>query len=155
VRFGISDRSELRIVVPNYLESLTGLASASGFGDVAVGMKQQLGRLPGEFDLSVIIALSIPTGADRISSHGYDPFIKFPWSKTICRRSGGRCRSCSAEALPCRKGSATASKRCCAKALKTWCSFPGENPLKWNESSFSMRMRLMRSPVTEAALESM
>ena len=44
VRFGISDRSELRIVAPNYLESLTGLASAFGFGDVAMGMKQQLGQ---------------------------------------------------------------------------------------------------------------
>ena len=83
VRFGVSDRSELRIVVPNYLESLTGPASASGFGDVAVGMKQQFGPLPGEFDLSVIVALSLPTGADRISSHGYDPFIKFPWSKDL------------------------------------------------------------------------
>ena len=82
VRFGIYDRTEVRIVVPNYFESLTGPAP-SGLGDVALGMKQQLGPLPGGFDLSVIVALSIPTGADRISSHGYDPFIKFPWSKDL------------------------------------------------------------------------
>ena len=83
MRFGISDRSELRIVIPNYLESLTGPVSASGFFDVVPGMKHQFRPLSGEFDLSVIVALSIPAGADRISSHGYDPFIKFPWSKDL------------------------------------------------------------------------
>jgi len=54
VRFGVSDRTELRIVVPNYLDGLTGPTTASGFGDVAVGVKQQLGPLPAGFDLSVI-----------------------------------------------------------------------------------------------------
>jgi hypothetical protein len=82
-RFGISDRTELRFVVPNYLGGLTGAPSGSGFGDVAVGMKQQLGPLPGDVDLSVILALSLPTGAAQVSSHGYDPFIKFPWSKEL------------------------------------------------------------------------
>jgi len=37
VRFGVSDRTELRIVVPNYLDDLSGRASASGFGDVVIG----------------------------------------------------------------------------------------------------------------------
>jgi hypothetical protein len=83
VRFGISDRTELRVVVPNYLDGITGRISASGFGDLAVGMKQQLGPLPGGVDLSVIVALSLPTGADRVSSHGFDPFVKFPWSKDL------------------------------------------------------------------------
>ena len=83
VRFGVSDRTELRIVVPNYLAGLSGPTAVSGFGDVAVGMKQQLGPLPGDFDLSVIAAVSLPTGADRVSSHGFDPFVKFPWSKDL------------------------------------------------------------------------
>jgi hypothetical protein len=83
VRLGLSDRTELRIVVPNYLEGLNARAPATGFGDVAIGMKQQLGPLPGDVDLSVIVALSFPTGADRISSHGFDPFIKFPWSEDL------------------------------------------------------------------------
>jgi hypothetical protein len=39
--------------------------------------------LPGGFDLAVIIAVSLPTGAGEVSSHGYDPFIKFPWSKEL------------------------------------------------------------------------
>jgi len=83
LRFGVFDRTELRIVVPNYVAGLTGPTSASGFGDVAVGVKQQLGPLRGGFDLSVIVALSLPTGADRISSHGFDPFVRFPWSKGL------------------------------------------------------------------------
>lgn len=85
VRFGLSNRSELRVVVPNYLVDLSGRPSSSGFGDIALGAKQQLGPLPGQFDLSVIVALSLPTGAERISSHGFDPFIKFPWSKEIAK----------------------------------------------------------------------
>jgi hypothetical protein len=31
----------------------------------------------------VILAVSLAIGADRISSHGYDPFIKLPWSKEL------------------------------------------------------------------------
>jgi hypothetical protein len=83
VRFGVLDRTELRVVVPNYIAGLTGPTSSSGFGDVAVGVKQQLGPQLGDVDLSVIIAISLPTGADRITSHGFDPFIKFPWSKDL------------------------------------------------------------------------
>src|SRR5215472_7817642 len=84
VRFGLSTRTELRLVIPNYLEDITG-AGSSGFSDIAVGLKQQLGPLRGGFDVSVIAALSLPTGAKGISSHGFDPFIKFPWSKNLVK----------------------------------------------------------------------
>jgi hypothetical protein len=46
-------------------------------------MKEQLGPLPKGFDLSVILAVSLPVGASGVSSHGYDPFIKLPWSKEV------------------------------------------------------------------------
>lgn len=82
IRLGVSSRTEIRFVVPNYLGSISG-PGATGFGDMALGMKQQLGPLPGGFDLSVIVAVSFPTGATRVSSHGYDPFLKFPWSKEL------------------------------------------------------------------------
>ena len=82
MRFGLSTRTEFRIVVPNYLGGISG-QNSTGFGDMALGMKQQLGPLPGGFDLSVIVTVSLPTGARRVSSHGYDPFIKFPWSKEL------------------------------------------------------------------------
>jgi hypothetical protein len=81
VRLGILARTEFRFVVPNYL-FCSGLASG-GFGDLAIGMKQQFGPLPGGIDLSVIAAVSLPTGARGLSSRGYDPFVKFPWSKDL------------------------------------------------------------------------
>jgi hypothetical protein len=83
LRIGLADRTELRVVVPNFLAGLARTGGATGFGDMALGMKQQLGPLAGDIDLSVIVALSLPTGANRISSHGYDPFVKFPWSKDV------------------------------------------------------------------------
>jgi len=83
IRLGISTRAELRIVAPNYLAGSSENGKASGFGDTALGFKQQLGPLPGDVGLSVIIALSLPTGARSVSSHGFDPFIKFPWLKEL------------------------------------------------------------------------
>jgi hypothetical protein len=83
IRYGIFSRTEFRIVVPNYLGGISGADSAIGFGDMALGFKRQLGPLPGEFALSVIAAVSLPTGAAQISSHGFDPFIKFPWSRDL------------------------------------------------------------------------
>jgi hypothetical protein len=81
LRLGILAKTEFRFVVPNYLDG--GSGAASGFGDLAIGMKQQLGPLPGGIDLSVIAAVSLPAGARGMSSGGYDPFVKFPWSKDL------------------------------------------------------------------------
>ena len=84
VRVGLTTRAEFRLVVPNYLGAVA-RHGVTGFGDIATGVKQQIGPLPGGIDLSVIIAVSLPTGARLVSSHGYDPFIKFPWSKELKR----------------------------------------------------------------------
>jgi hypothetical protein len=83
VRYGLAPRTELRIVVPNYLRSLSGQQLGTGFDDIALGIKQQIGPLRGGFELSVIAGTTLPTGASRISSHGYDPFVKFPWAKEL------------------------------------------------------------------------
>ena len=85
IRLGVASRTELRIVTPNYIGALSSGRLAAGFGDIALGFKQQLGPLPQDFELSVIVAVSLPTGASRISSHGFDPFLKFPWSKELKR----------------------------------------------------------------------
>jgi hypothetical protein len=83
IRFGILNKTELRLVVPDYLDSISGTGTHSGFGDLALGLKQQLGPLPGDVELAVIIAVSFPTGQSGVTSGGYDPFIKFPWSKEL------------------------------------------------------------------------
>ena len=80
VRFGLLKRTELRLAVPDYFDTVGG--SPSGFGDSAVGVKQQLGPIH-SLNLSVIFFLSLPTGAQSISSHGYDPGLQFPWSRSL------------------------------------------------------------------------
>ncbi len=78
LRLGVGSRTELRLAVPNYFYGVEGRAPASGFEDVALGVKEQLGPLLDGFELSAIGGLSLPTGAPRISSHGVDPFLKLP-----------------------------------------------------------------------------
>ena len=82
-RLGVWSRTEFRIELPNYLGSLGGRGNASGFADMSVGAKYQIGPLPGAIDLAVIAGVSFPTGSRGISSHGFDPFVKFPWSREL------------------------------------------------------------------------
>ncbi len=79
LRFGVLSKTELRLTVPDYFEPAHG---TTGFGDLAVGVKQQLGPVSG-FDVSVVVSLSVPTGARAISSHGYDPSVQVPWSRAL------------------------------------------------------------------------
>jgi len=80
LRFGVASSTELRLMVPDYFGQV---GMSSGFGDLTVGMKQQLGPTPGGFDVSVVLSLSLPTGAHVISSDGYDPSVQLPWSRAL------------------------------------------------------------------------
>ena len=83
VRFGLAKTTELRFIVPDYFHNLTsGGGVGSGFGDVAIGAKQQLGPTHG-IDVSVIAFLSLPTGTNGVSSGGYDPGLQVPWSRML------------------------------------------------------------------------
>ena len=82
LRYGLLRKTELRFLVPDYYQNVSGTAAPSGFGDLALGVKQQIGPLHG-FDLSAIFFLSFPGGANGISSHGYDPGLQFPWSHKL------------------------------------------------------------------------
>lgn len=79
LRFGVASKTELRLIAPDYFDQ-TGVTS--GFGDLAAGVKQQLGPVAG-FDVSLVLMLSLPTGATAFSSHGYDPFVQLPWSRSL------------------------------------------------------------------------
>jgi hypothetical protein len=84
LRFGVASNTELRFSAPDYYYDLpTGAGAVSGFGDLTIGMKRQLGPTPGGFDVSVITFLSFPTGARAVSSHGYDPGLQLPWSRKL------------------------------------------------------------------------
>jgi len=77
LRFGVAEKTELRLSAPDYFGN-----TPSGFGDMTIGVKQQLGPVK-QFDVSVILFLSLPTGAAALSSHGYDPGLQVPWSRSL------------------------------------------------------------------------
>ena len=81
LRLGVAHCTEVLADVPMYFYSLNGRAS-SGFSDLVVSIKREL-PVPLGFHLSVTGGLGFPTGASNISSHGYDPYIQFPWSRRI------------------------------------------------------------------------
>jgi Putative MetA-pathway of phenol degradation len=84
VRFGLAKTTELRLYVPDYYYDITaGGGQGSGFGDLAIGMKQQLGPTRGGFDVSLTAFLSFPTGAASVSSGGYDPGLQLAWSRGL------------------------------------------------------------------------
>lgn len=85
-RFGLTSNTELRFSAPDYFQNFNvGSAFGFGWGDLSLGVKQQLIATPGGFDASLVVALSFPTGASHISSHGYDPLLQLPWSHPICK----------------------------------------------------------------------
>jgi hypothetical protein len=85
VRFGIARKTELRLGAPNYFYNYdTGSGFTNGFGDMSVGFKQQLGPVA-KFDVSLIPMVSLPSGANLISSHGYDPMVQLPWSRGLSK----------------------------------------------------------------------
>jgi len=83
VRFGVATRTELRFTAPNYYYDLNAGGRGSGFGDLGIGVKEQLGPTPGGFDVSATLFLSFPTGADTVSSDGYDPGLQVAWSRGL------------------------------------------------------------------------
>jgi Putative MetA-pathway of phenol degradation len=86
IRLGIANKTELRLGVPDYFFNAdTTSGFATGFGDLSLGFKQQLGPTRGGFDISLIPSVSLPTGANAISSHGYDPTIQLPWSHSLSK----------------------------------------------------------------------
>jgi len=81
VRIRVAGKTELRFGVPNYFHNGD---TGNGFGDMDLGLKQQLGPVRG-FDVSLIPWLSLPPGADLISSHGYDAALQLPWSRSLSK----------------------------------------------------------------------
>jgi hypothetical protein len=76
IRIDVGPSTEVRFTAPDYYQG-------SGFGDFAVGVKQQLLNGAGGFQVSAVVSLSFPTGANAVSSHGYDPSFQLPWSRAL------------------------------------------------------------------------
>jgi hypothetical protein len=84
-RFGLTSKMELRFTAPDYFHNFSAGGAGSGFGDLSLGVKQQLFATSGGFDASLVVSLSFPTGAQPLSSHGYDPSFQVPWSHPISK----------------------------------------------------------------------
>jgi len=85
IRLGVARKTELRYMVPDYYWNLaTASGAATGLGDMSVGFKRQLGPAK-SFDVSIVPSISFPTGANAISSHGYDPAVQVPWSRGLSK----------------------------------------------------------------------
>jgi hypothetical protein len=85
VRVGLLGRTEFRLTPPNYVGQFSGSQHSSALAEPSVGLKEQLGPLPGGFDLSVIVGSNLPIGADKQNGHGFSPFVKFPWSRELTK----------------------------------------------------------------------
>jgi len=81
LRLGVAHCTEFLIDLPGYFGSLNG-PQPSGFSDVVVSFKRQL-NVPFGFDLSTTVGSGFPSGAARISGRGYQPYIQFPWSRSL------------------------------------------------------------------------
>jgi hypothetical protein len=78
LRYGVTSSTEVRLTAPDYFNGLV-----SGFGDLQLGVKQQLTNGIAGFQVAAVVSLSLPTGAKDISSHGYDPSFQVPWSRKL------------------------------------------------------------------------
>lgn len=86
IRFGIAGRTEFRLMTPNYFHhDETAAGFVDGAGDMTLGLKKQLGPVRG-FDVSLLPSVSLPTGSNSISSHGYDAGVQLPWSRSITNK---------------------------------------------------------------------
>jgi hypothetical protein len=70
LRLGVGQDTELRLALPSRFE---------GF---SLGLKRQFGPVRG-FDVSLIVAVSLPVGSTAQYSHRVDPFLKIPWSREV------------------------------------------------------------------------
>src|SRR4051812_17789722 len=82
LRLGVFGCTELVLDLPTWFGAVSG-RGASGFTNLAPGVKHQLGPLPGDIDLSIAAGLGLPTGARRIVGPGPQPYLQFPWSREL------------------------------------------------------------------------
>ena len=85
VRIGVFDRVELRLGTIGWTRESVG--SASGFADSELGAKvylwEEAGLLP---ETALLVAGSLPTGAEGFTSDRVDPSFRFAFSHTVSDR---------------------------------------------------------------------
>jgi Putative MetA-pathway of phenol degradation len=82
IRFGAAHCGEILVDVPNYARALNGPAS-SEFSEVVISVKRQLFVQSPSFTISVAAGVGVPSGGTGMADRGYNPYIQFPWSRSI------------------------------------------------------------------------
>jgi Putative MetA-pathway of phenol degradation len=107
VRFGLTDRTEFQMFVPNFvLLHSAGFSTAAltnsnpaaveiqttpsqtqaGVSDLTeIGIKRQIGPFFKDLNVSIIAGVSPPTGARFISGSGTQPVFRMPWTKQLSK----------------------------------------------------------------------
>lgn len=88
LRWGLSERFELRFGFTGYTEAVTevadGKTTASGLGDAELGFKLRLrdgqGRSPA---IAFLAATTLPVGEEGLSSERYDPTVRFAFDHEL------------------------------------------------------------------------
>ncbi len=92
LRVGVARRVELRFSSDGYsfnrLGSGLGQSTLRGQADMEVGAKVVLRDGASGFGMAVIPMMSLPTGADGVSSGSVDPTVKFTWATTLPKDFG-------------------------------------------------------------------
>ena len=84
VRIGLGFNTELRLAGDGLVSQSFAGSRTSGFSDVEIGAKTQLlFHDRAGFDLAVLPAVSLPTGADGFSSESVDPSVKITWGRDL------------------------------------------------------------------------
>lgn len=81
LRYGWRSRTEFRLGLPDYVRASNG-RTRSGFADTYLGLKQQLGPLGG-WDLSLIPAVTVPTGSGGFGTGSIDPEVVATWARDL------------------------------------------------------------------------
>jgi hypothetical protein len=82
LRWGLLEKTELRLAPPEYFRIRGGGQRISGFGETYLGLKQQLGPYRG-WDFAVIPAVNLPTGSGALNSGHVDPEFVLTWSREL------------------------------------------------------------------------
>lgn len=88
LRVGIARRLELRFSSDGYIFDRLGQSTTRGQADLEVGAKVVLKDASSGFGVALIPMLSLPTGADSVSSGTVDPTVKFTWATNLPKEFG-------------------------------------------------------------------
>lgn len=83
LRYGLRERFEFRLALPNYIRLSAADGRIEGASDSLIGFKVQAGPFRTGTELAVIVQASLPTGSSELTSERVDPELKVPFSHPL------------------------------------------------------------------------